>query len=129
MKYRCIERWLLTAISLCLLFAVLLLLPFHGVLSSSLYADDGQSTCYTDGGKIPSGQQLTRGYPNPAANYCEMMGYQYETRVDSEGNQYGVCIFPDGSECDAWDFYYGRAGKEFSYCARYGYDIETEEIE
>ena len=129
MKYPCIERWLLTAISLYLLFAVLLLLPFHGILSSSLYADDGQSTCCTDEGKISSGQQPARGYPNPAAIYCDMMGYQYETRIDSEGSQYGICIFPDGSECDAWDFYYGRAGEEFSYCARYGYDIETEEID
>lgn len=124
-----IKRWLLTAISLYLLFAVMLLLPFHGILSSQLYADNGQGTCYTDEGKVPSEQQPARGYPSPAAIYCDMMGYQYEIRVDSERNQYGVCIFPDGSECDAWDFYYGRAGKEFSYCARYGYDIETKELD
>jgi len=34
--------------------------------------------------------------PNPAAVYCSERGYKYEN---------GVCIFPDGSECDAWQFY------------------------
>jgi len=33
---------------------------------------------------------------NPASVYCEKQGYTLETRVDSEGNQYGVCIFTDG---------------------------------
>jgi len=43
------------------------------------------------------------GYANPAAVYCKKLGYQYDIREDEEGNQYGVCVFRDGSECDAWD--------------------------
>jgi putative hemolysin len=42
----------------------------------------------------------TTGIANPAAVFCEKQGYKLEMRTDSGGNQYGVCIFPDGSECD-----------------------------
>ena len=37
---------------------------------------------------------------NPAAVNCEKQGFRLEIRTDSDGNQYGVCIFPDGSACD-----------------------------
>lgn len=45
---------------------------------------------------------------NPAAVYCREQGYTLEIRTDADGGQYGVCIFPDGSECDAWAFYRGE---------------------
>jgi len=45
--------------------------------------------------------------PNPAAAYCEGEGYGVDIRTDNEGNQYGVCVFPDGSECDEWAFFRG----------------------
>jgi len=43
--------------------------------------------------------------PNPAAVFCGECGYQYEIRTDPNGDQYGVCIFPDGSECEGWDYF------------------------
>lgn len=45
------------------------------------------------------------GLANPAAVWCEEMGYTYEIRTDDAGNQYGVCILPDGTERDAWELY------------------------
>ncbi len=45
---------------------------------------------------------------NPASVYCEKQGYTLETRTDTEGNQYGVCIFKDGSECDEWAYFRGE---------------------
>jgi putative hemolysin len=48
--------------------------------------------------------------PNPASVYCEEQGYRVEIRTDDEGNQYGVCVFPDGSECDEWAFFRGECG-------------------
>jgi len=48
------------------------------------------------------------GLPNPAAVNCLDKGYRYETRTAADGGQYGVCIFPDGSECDAWAFFRGE---------------------
>lgn len=50
------------------------------------------------------------GLPNPASVYCEEQGYRVEIRTDGEGNQYGVCVFPDGSECDEWAFFRGECG-------------------
>lgn len=45
---------------------------------------------------------------NPAAVYCEEQGYKIEIRTDAQGNRYGVCIFPDGLECEGWKFYHGE---------------------
>lgn len=50
------------------------------------------------------------GLSNPASVYCEEQGYRLEIREDDEGNQYGVCVFPDGSECDEWAFFRGECG-------------------
>ncbi|RME84627.1 MAG: DUF333 domain-containing protein [Caldilineae bacterium] len=46
--------------------------------------------------------------PNPASQYCEEQGYTLEIRTDDSGAQYGVCIFPDGSECEEWAYYLGN---------------------
>lgn len=48
------------------------------------------------------------GLPNPASKYCVDQGYELEIRTDESGNQYGVCIFPDGSECEEWKFFRGE---------------------
>ena len=50
------------------------------------------------------------GLPNPASVYCEEQGYRLEIPTDAEGNQFGVCAFPDGSECDEWAFFCGECG-------------------
>jgi Tol biopolymer transport system component/putative hemolysin len=49
----------------------------------------------------------TTGLANPASVYCEEQGYTLEIRTDENG-EYGVCIFPDGSECEEWAFYRGE---------------------
>lgn len=63
--------------------------------------------------------------PNPAAVYCEELGYQHEIRTSPSGGQYGACVFPDGSECRAWDFLRGKCGQQFTYCEKQGYRIEN----
>jgi putative hemolysin len=45
------------------------------------------------------------GLPNPASVCCEENGGRMEIRSAEDGGQYGVCIFPDGSECEEWAFY------------------------
>jgi putative hemolysin len=52
------------------------------------------------------------GLPNPAAVYCQEQGYSYEIRTAGDGSQSGVCIFPDGSECDEWEFFRGECGPQ-----------------
>ncbi len=59
---------------------------------------------------------------NPAAIYCaDIMGYRYSVVNDGAGGQIGVCLMPDDQACDQWDFYAGRCGQNYSYCARQGY--------
>jgi parallel beta-helix repeat protein len=48
---------------------------------------------------------LASAIPNPAAEFCVKCGYKSEIRTDPQGGQYGVCVFPDGSECDEWDYF------------------------
>lgn len=43
--------------------------------------------------------------PNPASVYCKQQGNTLEIRTAADGSQNGVCIFPDGSECDEWAYY------------------------
>lgn len=63
--------------------------------------------------------QSAMGLPNPASVYCQGLGYREETRTNEDG-QFGVCLFPDGSECDTWDFLSGRCGQQHSYCVQQG---------
>lgn len=48
------------------------------------------------------------GITNPASTYCVEQGGTSELRTAEEGSQSGVCVFPDGSECDEWAFFRGE---------------------
>jgi hypothetical protein len=48
--------------------------------------------------------------PNPASVYCEQNGNTLEIRTADDGSQYGICVFPDGSTCDEWDYFRGECG-------------------
>ncbi|RLC75833.1 MAG: hypothetical protein DRI81_11275 [Chloroflexi bacterium] len=50
----------------------------------------------------------TTGLANPASVYCKEQGYTLEMRTGADDGQYGVCVFPDGSECEEWAFYRGE---------------------
>ena len=47
---------------------------------------------------------------NPASVYCVRSGYTLEIRTTADGGQYGVCIFPDGNECEEWAFFRKECG-------------------
>jgi putative hemolysin len=76
------------------------------------------------------------GMPNPAAVYCEQQGYTSEIRTAADGSQYGICKFPDGSECDEWAYFRGEcapgqatpgagmANPASVYCEQQGYTLE-----
>lgn len=55
-------------------------------------------------------QEPQPGMPNPASVYCEEQGGLLEIRTGADGGQFGVCIFPDGSECEEWAFLRGECG-------------------
>ncbi|PIU76107.1 hypothetical protein COS75_00710 [Candidatus Pacearchaeota archaeon CG06_land_8_20_14_3_00_35_12] len=48
------------------------------------------------------------GIANPASVYCIQQGGNLSIRSDASGNQYGVCVFNNGSECDEWKFFRGE---------------------
>jgi putative hemolysin len=66
------------------------------------------------------------GIPNPASFYCQEMGYLLEMR-DTEDGTVGICIFPDGKECEEWTFLAGKCAIEWSFCQRQGYNIREGE--
>ena len=45
---------------------------------------------------------------NPSAVQCVERGFEYKIRQGPAGETMGYCIFKDGSECPAWDYYYGK---------------------
>ena len=45
--------------------------------------------------------------PNPASVHCEQSSGKLDFRQDESGGIFGVCIFPDGSECEEWAYFRG----------------------
>ena len=43
-------------------------------------------------------------------SYCVEQGFKSEIRTAADGSQSGVCIFPDGSECDEWAYFHSECG-------------------
>ena len=66
------------------------------------------------------------GIPNPASFYCQEMGYELDLR-DAEGGTEGICIMPNGAECEEWDFLAGSCSIEWTYCQRQGFNIREGE--
>ena len=50
------------------------------------------------------------GLANPASVNCVQKGNRLEIRTAADGGQVGICIFPDGSECEEWAFFRGECG-------------------
>ena len=69
-----------------------------------------------------------KSYVNPAAKYCEKLGYRYEIASTKAAGDVGMVHLPDGRIVNAWDFYKGKVAKEYSYAALHGFEMETEVI-
>lgn len=74
-----------------------------------------------------AGGTTQAGAPNPAALYCTTLGYNYELVSTPEG-EVGICTLPNGERVDAWEFFRGKCGEEYSYCARQGYGTATVDV-
>ncbi len=68
---------------------------------------------------------------NPATANCEEKGYRSKIVTTTDGSQYGVCIFPDGSECEEWAFFRGQcspgpeiANPASANCVQKGYRLD-----
>ena len=74
----------------------LLLIALIGMVIGILAACASSTPAPTEGGA---------GLANPASTNCIDKGGQLEIRKDDAGNEYGVCKFSDGSECEEWAFF------------------------
>jgi putative hemolysin len=84
--------------------------------------------------ETPITQPTMETLPNPASAFCEQQGYKLDIRTAADGSQAGVCIFPDGAECDEWAYYRGEcspASQDGSmpnpasvFCEQQGYKLE-----
>jgi hypothetical protein len=60
-------------------------------------------------GECPLGGVKVTGYVTPAARYCTITGGTYTITGNSGADdEQGTCAFPDGGQCDAWDYYNGK---------------------
>jgi len=90
-------------------FAVLIL----AILASAATATASEATALGADGAVRMGAV---GMADPSCVYCEALGYRCE-----DGN----CTFPDGTSVPTWEFYRGRAGRNFSFCELQGYRVEN----
>lgn len=79
------------------------------------------SACAVISPETDQGQEEEQpiGMANPAAVYCEGLGYTLES-VERDGGMDADCVFPNGERCAQWDFLSGRCGGELSYCTLQG---------
>lgn len=49
--------------------------------------------------------------PNPASVYCEEQDGTLDIITKTDGSQYGVCTFSDGSKCEEWKLKRGECTK------------------
>lgn len=103
---------------ICLL--IILLLLINGCIISEDYKSDNSQPKE----KVDNETKVYEGAADPSTVYCIELGYEGKTITNDEGGQYGICIFPDKSECDTWAFFRGKCGQEWSYCEQHGYELK-----
>jgi putative hemolysin len=73
-------------------------------------AAQAQSTQPAGPAQTPAPANTNANLANPASVNCEQKGNRLEIRTAADGSQVGICIFPDGSECEEWAFFRGECG-------------------
>jgi putative hemolysin len=64
-------------------------------------------------GDCPVGGVKVTGYVTEAGRYCAITGGEYTiTGNNGEQDELGTCTFSNGTQCNAWDYYYGRCSPE-----------------
>lgn len=53
----------------------------------------------------------TAGLANPASVNCGRIGGTTEIKTNTDGSQYGMCNFPNGTTCEEWALFRGEGCK------------------
>jgi len=90
------------------------------------------SGCGVQNNSQNNNQQLA----NPASVACVEKGGQIEMKERGDGGQYGICVFPDGKQCEEWTLFRGECGddagvtpvgtEEENYCVLTGGETDLE---
>jgi putative hemolysin len=63
----------------------------------------------------PSGQNITgqenATIANPASVFCTQNGGTLRIVTAADGSQNGLCVFPNGSQCEEWAYYRGECAQ------------------
>lgn len=54
------------------------------------------------------------GLANPASVNCVKVGGKTEIKKDTQGNEYGMCTFTNGTSCDEWALFRNEGCKPFT---------------
>ena len=101
---------------------ILILVLIMGLISTGCRFSQTTPTPYPDDGE----EAPFIGMPNPASFYCQEMGYELRMHDTDQGTE-GICVFPNGAECEEWEFLAGGCSIEWTFCQRQGYNIRAEE--
>jgi putative hemolysin len=56
----------------------------------------------------PKPQKRIIGMRNPASVYCAQQGGTHQTMTMMDGGEVGICVFPNGNQCEEWALYHGQ---------------------
>jgi putative hemolysin len=71
----------------------------------------GQPTQPVGAAQTPAPANTNSNLANPASVNCAQKGNRLEIRTAADGSQVGICIFPDGSQCEEWAFFRGECSQ------------------
>lgn len=92
------------------LIIILVFLVAGGIIYKNLLLKNSEKA------EIENSSEENTKIANPAAVKCEEEGGKSEIKSYPSGNQYGICLFSDGSQCKQWDFFRGDCDKGEKFC-------------
>ena len=60
---------------------------------------------------IPTTAAVQSGIANPASVYCGQTGGTIEIMKNTDGSEYGMCKFTNGTSCEEWALFRGEGCK------------------
>ncbi len=58
--------------------------------------------------------EVTAGMANPASVNCGTLGGKTEIQTATDGGQYGMCTFTNGTTCEEWALFRGEGCKPYT---------------
>lgn len=83
-------------------------------LALAILAGCGSDSEPSDSTPSPSSQPPAAteapGLANPASEFCVAQGGTVEIETADDGSQSGICVLPDGTRIDEWEYFRNEGG-------------------